>query len=293
MEEHRNGIKEEGKQLEYLEIEQEVKDSEIKKKNTEGESGEATNTNAEAMAERGMTEAEGKKADEASAAQAEAAGTRSAKKRAEAADGSAATAGMSEATDASAAHAAAALDDCIETRHAVATDGSVAQEVEDTNERDKKIRALIQKRRNTAKNEKEKIREISKEIKKHIRENKRRKRQEKIKKILEQVKGTRNIPSIKSVKKRILIPKIKNKEGEDEKTRQGIANVFAKFYEELYKGEDEQEDESKQAHIDQENVDSSQKDTIAEFTKEEIEAAIHRLKKGKKRKTAVEFAQNN
>ena len=52
-------------------------------------------------------------------------------------------AGMFETTDASAAHAAAARDDCIETRHAVATDGSAAQEVEDTNERDKKIRALI------------------------------------------------------------------------------------------------------------------------------------------------------
>ena len=94
------------------------------------------------------------------------------------------------------------------------------------------------------------------------------------------------------MKKRILIPKIKNKEGEDEKTRQGIANVFAKFYEELYKGEDEQDDENKQAQIDQGNVDASQEETIAEFTKEEIEAAIHLLKK-EKRKTAVEFAQNN
>ena len=54
-----------------------------------------------------------------------------------------------------------------------------------------------------------------------------------------------------------------------------------KFYEELYKGEDEQDDESKYAHIDQENADSSQEETIPEFTKEEIQAAIHRLKKGK------------
>ena len=53
------------------------------------------------------------------------------------------------------------------------------------------------------------------------------------------------------------------------------------FYEELYKGEDEQDDESKYAHIDQENADLSQKETIPEFTKEEIQAAIHRLKKGK------------
>ena len=281
-EEHRNETNEEGKQQDYMDIEQEVKETELKKKNTEGEAGEATNISAKAATKGGTTEAEGRKADEASAAQSEAAGNQSiSKRKAEATDGTAATAGMTETTDALIAHAAAALDVYIETRQAVAMDGSAAQEEKDTNEKDEKIRALIQKRKNTAKNEKEKIREISKEIKKNIRENKRMKRQEKIQKILEKVKGTRNIPSIKSVKRRILIPKIRNKEGEAEKTRQGIANVFAKFYEELYKGEDEQEDESKHAHIDQENVDSSQEETIPEFTKEEIQAAIHRLKKGK------------
>ena len=165
--EHRNEIREEGKQLEYLEIEQEVKQSEIKKASKDNEEGEATNANAEAKKERRATEAEEKKIGVASAA-----GTRSDKKRAEATDGGAAIEEMSEAADESAAHAAAVLDDCIETWHAVAADGSAAQEVEDTNGRDKKIRALIQKRKNTAKNEKEKIREISKEIKKNIRENK-------------------------------------------------------------------------------------------------------------------------
>ena len=56
---------------------------------------------------------------------------------------------------------------------------------------------------------------------------------------MEEVKGTRNIPSIKSVKKRILIPKVKYKEGENIKTRQGIANVFANFFEDLYEGEED------------------------------------------------------
>ena len=41
------------------------------------------------------------------------------------------------------------------------------------------------------------------------------------------------------MKKRILISKVKNKEGEVVKTRQGIANVFAKFYKDLYEGEDD------------------------------------------------------
>ena len=149
------------------------------------------------------------------------------------------------------------------------------------NEKDERIRALIQERKTTAKHEKDRIREISKEIKKCIRENKRRKRQERIQKILEKVKGTKNTPSIKSVKKRILITKVKNKEGEAVKTRQGIANVFAKFFEDVHKGEEDDNDEDMSSCTDQENADSSQIETIPEFTTEEIQAAIERLKKGK------------
>ena len=107
--------------------------------------------------------------------------------------------------------------------------------MQETKGTDEKILALIQERKSTAKNEKVKMREISKETKKCIREVE---KQEQIQKILEEVKCTRNISSINSVKKRILIPKVKNKEGEAVKTRQGIANVFAKFYEDLHEGEE-------------------------------------------------------
>ena len=109
--------------------------------------------------------------------------------------------------------------------------------MQETTEKDGKIRALIQERKTTAKHEIERIRAISKVIKKYIRENKRTRRQKRIQKILEKVKGTRNIPNIKCVKRRILIPKVRDKEGEIIKTRQGIANVFAKFYEDLFEGE--------------------------------------------------------
>ena len=81
------------------------------------------------------------------------------------------------------------------------------------------------------------------------------------------------------MKKRILIPKVKNKEGEAVKTRQGIANVFTKFYEDLYKGEEDYNDEDMSSCTDHENADSSQIDTILEFTTDEIQAAIDRLKK--------------
>ena len=109
------------------------------------------------------------------------------------------------------------------------------------------------------------------------------KRQGKIQKILEKVKDAKNIPSTKSVKKRILIPKVKNKDGEAEKTRQGITNVFANFYEDLYKGEEKHEDEDMKSCTEQENAEPSQSETIPEFTTEEIQAAINRLNKGNAR----------
>ena len=49
--------------------------------------------------------------------------------------------------------------------------------------------------------------------KKCIRE-KRMKRQQDIERILEEFKGVRNIPEIKTAKKRVLITKIKNEKGE-------------------------------------------------------------------------------
>ena len=102
----------------------------------------------------------------------------------------------------------------------------------------------------------------------------------KIQKILEEVKCTRNISSIKSVKKRILIPKVKNKEGEAVKTRQGIENVFAKFYEDLYEGEDGYTEEGMESCTEDDKTDPSQHNSIPEFTKNEIQDAIDRLKKG-------------
>ena len=208
-----------------------------------------------------------------------AAGNESTSKReAEATEGTAATAGKTVATEAAAAPMAAALDEEVEKRQAIASEGSAAREDQETNEQDERIRDLIQSRKTTAKHEKDQIRE-----QRNQKENQRKQEEEtgKIQKILEKVKGTKNIPSIKSVKRRILIPKVRNKDGEAGKTRQGIANVFAKFFEDLYKGEDDHDDEDMSSCIDHENVDSSQIDTIPEFTTEEIQAAINRLEKGK------------
>ena len=79
-------------------------------------------------------------------------------------------------TDASAASAAAAVHEGSKKRQAPASEGTAAAEVTEANEKDKRIRALIQERKTCAKHNKDRIRDISKEIKKCIRENKRLKR---------------------------------------------------------------------------------------------------------------------
>ena len=82
-------------------------------------------------------------------------------------------------------------------------------------EKEEEILALIRERRSIQKEEKEKerIREVSKKIKNCIRDKKRTARQDELQKILEELRGTKNIPSIKSTKKRFLIPN-KNMKGE-------------------------------------------------------------------------------
>ena len=104
-------------------------------------------------------------------------------------------------------------------------------------------------------------------------------RQEKIQKILEKVKGTKNISSIKSVKKRIFISKVKNKEGEVVKSRQGSANVLTKFYEDLYEGEEDYIGGDVMLKTEGEDKELDQNDCIKEFTIDEIQNAIDRLKK--------------
>ena len=67
------------------------------------------------------------------------------------------------------------------------------------------------------------------------------KRQMDIQRILEDFKGIRNIPVIKSGKQRVLITKIKNEKGECITSRKGIADVFGEFYKKLYEDNDQNE----------------------------------------------------
>ena len=183
-------------------------------------------------------------------------------------------------------------EELITMSDAVAAEGTEALEAQETKGKDKEILAHIRERKTTAKHEKERIREISKKIKNCIRYNKRRIRYEKNQKMLEQVKGTRNISSIKSVKKRILIPKVKNKEGETIKTRQGIANVFAKFYEDLYEGEEGDTGKETNLRTEEDVKDPDQQNSIPELQKMRFKMSVTASKK-EKQKTTAEFELNS
>ena len=92
-----------------------------------------------------------------------------------------------------------------------------------------------------------------------------------MKRILEEFKGVRNIPRIKTAKKKVLITKIKNEKGECITSRKGIADTFGEFYRRLY--EDSEKDNSEHEMSDDKR--------IPEIKSEELQSAISKLKTGK------------
>ena len=103
------------------------------------------------------------------------------------------------------------------------------------------------------------------------------KRQQDIQRILEDFEGVRNIPGIKSAKKKVIITKIINEEGECITSRQRIADVFGEIYRKLY--EDKEKDESEQELGEDENNNTEETTRIPEITTKELQNAIIKLKK--------------
>ena len=138
---------------------------------------------------------------------------------------------------------------------------------------------------------------ISKQIQKEIKHTKRVEHTTKIDEILEKYKGLKRIACIKNDGKRPYIAQMQDKHGRRQTQRQSIADIFASFYEELYKtsttttttdqddgairpnDHNEQDDGWADGGRGQSEHDSQY--AIPEFTKEELEQAIDQLKKGK------------
>ena len=97
---------------------------------------------------------------------------------------------------------------------------------------DAEILRLIEERRSTPKEEKQRLKGLSRCIKKSIRK-KRMKRRQDIQRTFEEFKGVRNIPGMKTAKKKVLITKMKNDKGECITSRKGFAGVFGEFYKRL------------------------------------------------------------
>ena len=112
------------------------------------------------------------------------------------------------------------------------------------------------------------------------------KRQQDIQRILEDFKGVSNIAGIKSVKKKVLIPKIKSEQGEIITSRKRIAKIFGDFYKNI--NDDNEQDESEreirengnESSTDVHINDTDEMTRIPEITTEELQAAINKLKKG-------------
>ena len=65
--------------------------------------------------------------------------------------------------------------------------------------------------------------------------------------------------------------------------REGIANVFAKFYEYLFEGEGDHTGGDAKLSVEDDEKEPEQSNSLKEFTIDEIQDAIDRLKKGEAR----------
>ena len=155
-----------------------------------------------------------------------------------------------------------------ESKEMQETTSAAAKKKDECVDKDAEILRLIEERRKMPKEERHRLKELSK---KKMHQSKKMNRHQDIERIFEEFKGVQNIPRIKTAKKRVLITKIKNKKGECITSRQGIADTFGEFYKRLY--EDSGKDNSEQEMKDDER--------IPEITSEEIQAAISKLKAGK------------
>ena len=153
--------------------------------------------------EKGVTKRSGKKHEEPAAAKQDHAAMA-------ATCASEASAGVRHSSDTDAAATAAASRNPAAT--ADARKEAAAGTKEKNHKEDGEIMALIRERKTTCKDDKERIREVINRIKKCIRDKKKKIRKTtKSPKNLEEMKGTKNITNIKSAKRRIIIPTIKNK----------------------------------------------------------------------------------
>ena len=133
-----------------------------------------------------------------------------------------------------------------------------------------KLSSLINQRRNTDNTHTTTRSQLSKAISKELRAIKRMTRRAEIDKILKEYKNLKRISGIKSNKAKELITSMTNADGQIEYGRQSITNVFATFYEQLYK------DTDKASY-----TPAAHTRAIPPFTTTELHKSLRQLKTGK------------
>ena len=136
---------------------------------------------------------------------------------------------------------------------------------------DKEIKDLIQERRHLGHQGAVRV-SISKTIAKKTRQLLKLKRDSKIDELLSEFRGLKEIANIRNNGKRKLLSSVRNKAGVLEESRQGIVDVFADFYAELY--------ESKHADKDRHFI-SKDVSKVPEFSLEELKSQLKVMAKGK------------
>ena len=121
---------------------------------------------------------------------------------------------------------------------------------------------------------------ISKQIKKAIRAAKREDRRQRVESIVERYKDLKKISGIKSSKEKDFIISMTAEDGQEEKDRQSIANIFASFYESLYSAA---QNDKLAKDATKSSLEAKNESTIEPFTMQEIRTALKQLKNGRSR----------
>ena len=94
---------------------------------------------------------------------------------------------------------------------------------------------------------------------------------------IEDFEGVKNIPGIKSAKKRVLVTKIKNEKGEIITSRKGIANVFGESYKKIH--DDTQRSRQKSCELQSTNSQKANPQTATESEQKTSKLAVKRREK--------------
>lgn len=160
------------------------------------------------------------------------------------------------------------------------------REVRLYNDQNNHLRELIKSRQQLLPHSTAQRKIISKSIRKEIQATTRLYRRAEIDAILQQFRGLKQVSGIKSRKAQELITAMASPTGHEETDRQSIADIFATFYEDLYRRRSPSATQSAGT-----TTNATTDQPVPPFTPDELKKAIKQLKKGKCKDTVGVVAE--